>query len=342
MDSLLRWGIEHSVPTGGNAPPPAPREHLDPAIIDHILGKPDAQLMKEALEVAVDTSKDEDTRIAAMDNLEMFVENIDNANDLQKLKMWEPLQGLLSLPSTTDPLKLQTLWTIGTALQNNPAAQLSYLSLNPIPSILACLSPSSNSANTRSKAMYALSGLLKHNAAAVKNFSDADAWNAFRSSLEDSDINLRRKTAFLLNSLLTPTSEDRLNTPDSVHTPSSTNAPVHPNSHASILSNPSSASTSPTTMAALQRETPLDGSSLLDALISALVEPVPFGSDGESEKDAEFQDNIVRLLHTYSALCGGRFSDAQKHSLSNFFNTVTENLFDLSREEYDELKSALR
>lgn len=39
--------------------------------------------------------------------------------------MWEPLHGLLSLPSTTDGLRLQTLWVLGTAVQNNPAAQIS-------------------------------------------------------------------------------------------------------------------------------------------------------------------------------------------------------------------------
>jgi len=51
----------------------------------------------------------------------MLVENIDNANDLEKLGMWEPLQGLLASPS--DDVKVQALWVIGTAVQNNPAAQ---------------------------------------------------------------------------------------------------------------------------------------------------------------------------------------------------------------------------
>lgn len=96
MESLLRWSIEHSSP--GEAA--TEKRNIDPAIIDYILGKPDAQLMKEALNVALDVSKDEDQRIAAMDNLEMvcsirdindcraflisamgqLVENIDNAN----------------------------------------------------------------------------------------------------------------------------------------------------------------------------------------------------------------------------------------------------------------------
>ena len=36
-----------------------------------ILGKPDSELMKEALAVAVDEQKDEDERVQALDNFEM-------------------------------------------------------------------------------------------------------------------------------------------------------------------------------------------------------------------------------------------------------------------------------
>jgi hsp70-interacting protein len=68
MDSLLRWSIENSSPSTG---PVQPRKDLDPAIIDHILGKPDAVLMKEALAIAVDEKKSEDERVEALDNLEM-------------------------------------------------------------------------------------------------------------------------------------------------------------------------------------------------------------------------------------------------------------------------------
>jgi len=142
MDSLLRWSIEHSTPRSADAPPPA-RKDIDPEIIDHILGKPDAVLMKEALEVALNENRDEDARIQALDDLEMLVENIDNANgahmccivpslgmetyglvlDLVKLKMWGPLQSLLTSQSPSDEIKTRTLWIIGTAVQNNPSAQ---------------------------------------------------------------------------------------------------------------------------------------------------------------------------------------------------------------------------
>ncbi len=68
MESLLRWGITNSDPNG---PPPQPRKDLDPAIIDMILGKSDAELMKEDMAIAMDVSKSEDERIGALDNLEM-------------------------------------------------------------------------------------------------------------------------------------------------------------------------------------------------------------------------------------------------------------------------------
>jgi hsp70-interacting protein len=79
MDSLLRWSIENSANAPGSVPPPAPRKDLDPAIIDHILGKPDAVVMRENLTIALDKSKDVDDRVAALDEFEMLIEHIDNA-----------------------------------------------------------------------------------------------------------------------------------------------------------------------------------------------------------------------------------------------------------------------
>ncbi|KAG1787271.1 armadillo-type protein [Suillus plorans] len=347
MQSLLRWGVENSSPN--EAPPPTNK--LDPGIIDHILGKPDAQLMKEALTVGLDERQAEDDRLQALDDLEMLVQNIDNANDLTKLGIWQPLHDLLLASTTSDALRMQTLWIIGTALQNNPAAQLAYFDLDPLPALLKSLSPSSNSAETRSRALYALSGLLKLNAAAVRKMSVVDGWSALRMCLEDSEIRVRRKTTFLLNTLLLPTSSpsSQANLQPNISLPTSENAPppIHANSHASMLSDPSSVSTSALTLAAIQEEGE-QAESLLDALISALIEPVPFGVDGEIDKDDEFQENIVRILYTFATSCNGTFSAVQKRSLWGFLGRLTttqgeENLnFGLTSGEWEELSGAVR
>ncbi|KAG2093757.1 uncharacterized protein F5147DRAFT_585273, partial [Suillus discolor] len=79
-----------------------------------------------------------------------------------------------------------------------------YFDFDPLHALLKILSPSSNSAETCSRVLYALSGLLKPNAAAVKKMSVVDGWSALRMCLEDSEIRVRRKTTFLLNTLLLP------------------------------------------------------------------------------------------------------------------------------------------
>ena len=37
--------------------------------------------------------------------------------------MWKPLHELLISPSSSDIIEMHTVWVIGTAVQNNPAAQ---------------------------------------------------------------------------------------------------------------------------------------------------------------------------------------------------------------------------
>ena len=72
---------------------------------------------------------------------------------------------------------------------------------------------------------------------------------------------------------------------DNISTPAN---PVYANSHASMLSDPSSTNTSPATMKAL-----LDHG-LLTALVSALITPTPYGADGEHEGDIQLEANILR------------------------------------------------
>jgi len=333
MESLLRWSIEHSTDNEG-APPPPPRsvQNLDPGIIDAILGKPDSELMKEALAIAADEDKDEDERIQALDDLEMLVEQIDNANNVEKMKMWEPLHNLLKSPNPTEGIKMQTLWVIGTAIQNNPAAQRAYLALSPMPTLLTFLDPSVKSPKLRSKAVYALSALLRHNSTAVKQFDEAGGWQVLKAALEDSDITVRRKTAFLLNTLIIPTTHVSQAAPApapsagsnstglAIHSSDTQppNGPVHPNSHASMLSDPSSISTSPAALKALEEH------GILQSLVSAVTSPVPYGPDGESEGDADFDENVIRSLHTYVTSCDGRFSPQQKTDLRAHVKTETD------------------
>ncbi|KAJ3912832.1 Le.MFB2 [Lentinula edodes] len=406
MQSLLRWGIENSstpqnttntnttntntnntTNTNTNTTnsattnsattnaPPSRRPDLNPEIIDLLLGKSDAVLMKEAMAIAVDEGNTEEDRVSALDNLEMLIEQIDNANNLSNLKMWDPLHALLT--SSPDSVATQALWVIGTALQNNPSAQDAYLKLNPLPTLTSFLSPppppppqsttpdsnstpptppKSNSNSTppppskplRSKAIYALSGLLKHNAPAllqldVNDVHGCDGWDRLCLALQDPDITIRRKTLFLLNALLIPSpstdspSLGNLHTPSqtqNLHTPSQTqhpNHPIHPNSHSIHLSDPARVSTSAPTYQALLTH------GIIDTLIAGLTRSLPYGGDGDTgdtkeEVDGEFEEMGVSLLNTYLSQSQSQhpttpLTPSQKARLREWISSLTKDSF---------------
>ncbi|KAG8677924.1 hsp70 nucleotide exchange factor fes1, partial [Ceratobasidium sp. 395] len=217
MESILKWSIENTPEDAPRTVPSAERmKELDPAIIDMILGKSDAVVMKEKLAFALDEAREEDERVEALDDFEMLVEQIDNANstlpvfgsfvnidariDLENLKMWEPLLGLMRSPVIG--VQRHAIWIMGTAVQNNSTAQAALLKRDPIPHLLSLLTSGDCAGSTRSKVLYCLSGALKHNAEAVRQLDKAGGWEALKAALQDPDITVRRKTAFLLNTLL--------------------------------------------------------------------------------------------------------------------------------------------
>lgn len=71
-----------------------------------------------------------DNKEQAFDNLEQLIENLDNANNLENLKLWNPLIGQLSSPESS--LRYMAAWVCGTAVQNNLKSQESVCYFNPM------------------------------------------------------------------------------------------------------------------------------------------------------------------------------------------------------------------
>lgn len=127
--------------------------------------------------------------------------------DMEVLKLWEPILNL-----TTSPLpaiSAQALWVVGTAVQNNPKSQTAvspplsplyaelqhllteerclwpqFLKHEPFPTIINALSSDKSTNEVRAKALYVLSGALRHNREAVVKFTEAKGWKALKAALE--------------------------------------------------------------------------------------------------------------------------------------------------------------
>ncbi|WFD30858.1 hsp70 nucleotide exchange factor fes1 [Malassezia sp. CBS 17886] len=229
-EELLQWGLRNAPqnPDGSSSLAQVSKDMADgkrpdladPGLYDAIMGKSEAQLMQEELGVAVDTKRSEDDRCTALDNFEMLIEQVDNANNMEPLHMWKPVLALLQ--DASPRIQTAAAWIVGTAVQNNATAQAQALLHGVLPLLLPLLDAASP--ELRSKGMYAISAELQHYPRAVTEFSGAGGWEVLNKALRDASIAVRRKTAFFVNLLIVQYAD----APADAQAPAAPAAPVDP------------------------------------------------------------------------------------------------------------------
>ena len=167
MNQLLKWSIENSEnpstdPTSTTDPKaerPSGRP-INAEALHSLLGGPsDADLMKNSMAAIQSPQVALDDKLVAFDNFEQLIENLDNANNMEVLGLWDPLLRLLK--SDEAELRRYAAWCIGTAVQNNVKAQESLLAIDAIP-VLTHLSTQDSNEPVRRKAIYALSSEIRN------------------------------------------------------------------------------------------------------------------------------------------------------------------------------------
>ncbi|KAJ1934378.1 hsp70 nucleotide exchange factor fes1 [Linderina macrospora] len=202
MDALLKWAILNGATMSEDAPNNGPRpepKKIDPEIIDAILGKPASVQMTECVDAAEDTTQSTEDREIALDNLEMLIENIDNAANLQPLALWPRLINLLS--DTEPSVRTGVLWVMGTAVQHNPKAQKSFGSNGCLKAVLEVLRKDTVG-EVRAKALYCVSSYVRANVAGLTEFVSQGGLLALLQAIESAANVLGQKTFFLLRALI--------------------------------------------------------------------------------------------------------------------------------------------
>jgi len=145
---------------------------------------------------------EQEIREEALDELEMYVESMDNANSFANMTGIPSMLSLLNDRSIS--IQTQAVWVLGTCLQSNTRFSEAFLNEHGLPPIVTRMQQTSDS-GLASKIVYALSGLLRSSDAAIV---DAMALNTFDtlvdllSATNPSDLNLKRKLAFLFATLV--------------------------------------------------------------------------------------------------------------------------------------------
>lgn len=127
------------------------------------------------------------------------MESIDNASNLEVLRLWPPLLSQLSSPEPE--LRRYAAWVIGTAVQNNPKAQGHLLQYKGVKKLVEKLA---DEYAVRAKVIYALGSQLSHCPAAVKQFEEARGWKHLQACIEDVDegTECQRRVAFFVANYL--------------------------------------------------------------------------------------------------------------------------------------------
>lgn len=205
MDKLLKWSLN-----AANAPNGEQVAAPDPKLLSELFGgKDEVQQMKDNMTVILHPEAEKEDRLTAFDNMEMLIENLDNANNLEPLGMWQPL--IQQLDDKDEDIRKMACWVIGTAVQNNEPAQKHALESRPlelVPKLLKIVGSAADEEkdDVKVKALYALTSELGHNPDGYKIFVEADGWATVSKLFEQAtlgDLKVRARALSLLRVLLT-------------------------------------------------------------------------------------------------------------------------------------------
>lgn len=127
LNNLLKWGVTNSEASRSDpsvTPKPmsaSDREALQSLISGVNAGPSDADLMVQSMDVADHAEATVGDKVTAFENLEMLIQGIDNANNMEGLGLWTRL--IKHLDDEEPELRMFAAWCCGTAVQNNVQAQ---------------------------------------------------------------------------------------------------------------------------------------------------------------------------------------------------------------------------
>ncbi|KAE8692448.1 putative Zinc finger family protein [Hibiscus syriacus] len=204
-DGLLKWSIANS---DGTRPPRNLSEvdrkwfmeAMQSQTVDVIQRMKEITLVmktpEQELEAQGVTAADIDDML---DELQEHVESIDMANDLHSIGGFVPLLGYLK--NSRANVRAKAAEVVSTIVQNNPRSQQLVMEANGLEPLLSNFS-SDPDVTVRTKALYAISSLIRHNKPGIAAFRLANGYAALRDALGTENVRFQRKALNLIQYLL--------------------------------------------------------------------------------------------------------------------------------------------
>uniref|UniRef100_H2YXH2 Nucleotide exchange factor SIL1 n=1 Tax=Ciona savignyi TaxID=51511 RepID=H2YXH2_CIOSA len=108
--------------------------------------------------------------VTALQDIEYYIHQIDNANDFVKLGGFPDVIKLLN--HSMSEVREESIHLIGSAAQSNPPVQVELMGLNVMPMLLRQLSDPGETPGVRKKCLFALSSMIRHFPLAQTKFGE--------------------------------------------------------------------------------------------------------------------------------------------------------------------------
>lgn len=144
----------------------------------------------------------EEERLAAFDELELLVESVDNASNMERMKLWPAVFACLAAEEQIDVVRF-ALWIIGTCAQNNPDTQRALQEHHDVIARLLTVwrDEQRDVLRIRAKILYCLIALLSNNPTGLEQFVGQSGFRAIDDYGVTGDASLEEKMRFLLTML---------------------------------------------------------------------------------------------------------------------------------------------
>ncbi|KAK4730606.1 hypothetical protein R3W88_023594 [Solanum pinnatisectum] len=205
-DGLLKWSLSHA---DGTNPPSRNlseedrrwfMEAMQAQTVDVIKRMKEITLVMQTPEQVLEsqgvTSQDIEDML---DELQEHVESIDMANDLNSIGGLVPLLGYLK--NSHANIRAKAAEVVSTIVQNNPRSQQLVMEANGLEPLLSNFT-SDPDVTARTKALGAISSLIRHNKPAIAAFRLANGYAALRDALSSESVKFQRKALNLIHYLL--------------------------------------------------------------------------------------------------------------------------------------------
>lgn len=169
-------------------------------------GPDEPTLMKQSIAVVENPEATLEAKETALDNFEMLVENLDNANNIENLKLWPSIIAQLN---GSESLSVFAASIIGVATQNNPDSQKAFLEKEDgLASLIKLVNDDKTPRELLLKSLFAMSCLVRNYADAANLFAELNGWEALHLQSSQSDHKLLLRKLSLISALLSTGLDD--------------------------------------------------------------------------------------------------------------------------------------